>query len=203
MRKVILVLLAVVWVLACVPGAAAQGDPPVYYGLERYENDFYAFYYPANATLEIISETELRVLGPEVTIRPVDYDFQITGSAYQMTFTLYDNPDFLLPPQWAEQAILADWQTIQDLGGPNTLPVSGDGVLDEDALYVFRMGDTMVAQAEFFGGDRGILRFYIATYDKILVVQFDEELVPNNPLALMQQDVYTLIMSTLEVTFMG
>ncbi len=177
---------------------AQEGDSSQQsYGLQKYEGDGWLLLYPANATLEEVSETELRILGPEVAIRPADMDFQVSGPAYWLDVATYDNPTELSPDVWAEQKILEDWQAIQAEGGPNTLPVTEDGQLEASKLQMIQIGQLPAARVEFFGGDAILYHVYTGAGDIMIVFSFRAEIIENNPIALMQQDIYALIMNTL------
>ena len=69
----------------------AQDTPPVRLsdGLQVYEGNGWWFFYPANATLEMVSETEFRVVGPPIAIRPIDADLPEPGP--------FESSSFLVP----------------------------------------------------------------------------------------------------------
>lgn len=166
-------------------------------GLQPYVGDGWWFLYPVNATLETVSDTEVHVKGPEISIRPADVDFTVSGPAYQISVTVFDNPERVFPEVWAQNKILADWQAAMAEGAPNTFPVTDDGQLDPNKFSAPIVANLPAAQAEFFGGDAAIMHVYVSGGDKIIMFVYRAEVLPNNPLAVMQVDVYNLIMSTL------
>lgn len=203
MKKSRLATLLVVGVIVVAAAAlmtmrsAAQESPvPRSDGLQPYMGDGWWFLYPANATLETVSDTEVRVMGPDISIRPADMDFMVSGPAYQISVTVFDNPERVFPEVWAQNKILADWQAAMAEGAPNTFPVTDDGQLDPDKFSVLIVGNRPAVQAEFFGGDAALMHVYIGSGDKIIMFVYRAEMLPNNPLAVMQVDVYNLIMST-------
>jgi len=180
----------------------AQETTPTFrgYGVQLYSGDGWSFLYPLNATVETISETELQVVGPEIAIRPADADFTVSGPAYQMSVMIYDNPERVFPEVWAEQQILADWQAAGAGSGPNPYPVTSDGQLDPEKFAAIIVANLPAAKAEFFGGDAAVFNIYFSTGDKIVVFSYRAEPELNNPIALMQLDIYMLMINSFTVT---
>jgi hypothetical protein len=175
----------------------AQDETPASYGLQVYDGGTFWFMVPANAHLEAVSDTELQITGPDIAIRPADADFTIQGPAYQINVTIYENPEALPVDQWAQQQILSDWQAAMSQGAPNTFPVTDDGIIDENKFRVVNVGSLPAARADYFGGDATIVQMYTGSGSTIVMFRYREEILPNNPLATVQQDVYALIMNTL------
>jgi len=194
------VVLASLFVFGGMHVTQAQDGLPPKAGLMLYQGDGWWFHYPEQAMLNVVSETELSVVGPFVKIRHADYDAVIEGPAYQVDIAVYDNPERVFPEVWAERQILADWQALQAAGGPNPLPVAEDGLsLDLSKVQGIIINGLPAFKVEFFGGDARIWHVYLPANDKIVVFSYRENIIENDPLALMQLDIYTLILNTFEV----
>ncbi|MBN1202461.1 MAG: hypothetical protein JXJ20_11440 [Anaerolineae bacterium] len=182
-------------VTLALPGSAlAQGGPG---GLQWYEGDVFELGYPANASLEAVSDTELRIVGPELSIRPAEMDFTVSGPAYQIEVTVIENPDELAAMDWAEQRVLAAWQVAMDEGAPNIFPVSDEGEIETSKFTELVVNEYPAVQVERFGGDAAIMTVYVVHGATVVEFEYRAEIVENNPLALVQQDIYALIMDTL------
>lgn len=202
-KKVLFVCVVVLAVVVCaVPTVTQAQDNPglrMRTGLQAYEGDGWWFYYPEQATLEVISPTELTLNGPVVQFRHFEYETMYEGPAYVLGVAVYDNPERVFPEVWAQEQILADWRAAEAAGGPNPLPVTEDGLsLDPAKVHSLVINHYPAFKVEFFGGDSRVWRVYVGGNDKIVVFTYRETFVQNDPLALVQLDVYALIMNTLE-----
>ncbi|MBC8448823.1 MAG: hypothetical protein H8D78_13830 [Chloroflexi bacterium] len=169
-------------------------------GLQTLSGEGFTLRYPAHAQVEI-HEGYLRILGPEIAIRPADADWGWWGWAYEMVVDVLDNPGGLSAADWARQHILSEWKKAQAASGPFTGPVSDDGRIIEDAMAEVSVGGLAAVQADWFGGDSTRRVIYVTDIpDGKRVVRFIFNLHPieNNPIARVQEDVYALILSTFQ-----
>jgi hypothetical protein len=176
----------------------AQGNsqtPPRRDNMQLYEGDGWWFFYPMNATLEQAGENTLKILGPDIRFRAADYDVTFQGPAYEMQVWVYDNPERVFPEVFAQEQIIAEWQELRQ-GGPNPLPVLEDGVtLDPEKVSSPIIANLPAFKAQFFGGDSYVYRVYIGT-DPMVVFNYVEQIPENHPLALMQTDIYDMIINS-------
>jgi hypothetical protein len=193
-RRIMLTVFVLVFAIVLPISAQEATEEPS----NRYEGDGFSLYLPPNATVE---ETEdgVVILGPELTIRPAEMDFTVGGAAYALTITTAENPDGLSSEDWATERILADWQTAQEQGEmTGTMPVTDDGELREEDVQHLTVGGLDAFQVNFFGGDSTIVSVYVAHGDQVTVFNYVENIVENNPLALVQQDIYALLFDSVE-----
>lgn len=171
-------------------------------GTQVYRGKGFSFRYPANAQVEHLTTEPpaldaVRIVGPEVFIKPGAEDWSYRGWAYEVTVALYDNPEGLDAESWARNRILTSWQQAKERGEPIMgPPVSEDGKIREQDV-----GSTIVAGypafwANFMGGDSYRRVFYLSNGHWIATLSFDDYPLANQPLALVQQDIHALIMST-------
>lgn len=171
-------------------------------GTQVYRGKGFSLRYPANAQVEHLTTEPpaldaVRIVGPEVFIKPGAEDWSYRGWAYEVTVALYDNPEGLDAESWARNRILTSWQQAKERGEPIMgPPVSEDGRIREQDV-----GSTIVAGypafwANFMGGDSDRRIFYLSNGHRIATLSFDDYPLANQPLALVQQDIHTLIMST-------
>lgn len=171
-------------------------------GTQVYRGQGFSFQYPANAQVEHLTTEPpvldaVRVVGPEVFIKPGAADWSYRDGAYEITVTIFDNPEGLDAESWARNRILTSWQQAKERGEPIMgPPVSEDGRIREQDV-----GSTIVAGypafwANFMGVDSYRRVFYLSNGHRIATLGFDDYPLANQPLALVQQDIYALIMST-------
>lgn len=175
-------------------------------GLLTYQGDGYAFKYPLNSRLEIVEPqppaiNKIQLLGPDVSIKPADGDWSYSGPGYRMTIEIYDNPDLLDAESWGRTHLTSIWEDLvaQDLPiGP--IPVSEEGVINEDDVGTTEVGGYPAFWIEWFGGDSAIMAYYVDLGSQILCFKFNDYPLQNQPINEIQQGVYTLIMSTLRIS---
>jgi len=173
--------------------ARTRALPPAL-DLQTFSGQGFAFCYPANARIEVY-EDHLRILGPEIGVRPADADWGWMGWAYEMDIGIFDNPDDLSAAAWARQYILFQWREAQAAGEPFTGPVV-NGQINEDAMAEVSVGGLPAFQADWFGGDSIRRAIYVTDGKRTISLIFNLYPVENNPIAKVQEDVYALMLST-------
>jgi hypothetical protein len=171
-------------------------------GLQLHRGQGFSLRYPLHAQLEINppdppATHELRIIGPEVAVKPGDADWVYSGPGYEMTVRTYDNPDRLGAEQWARSNLLVMWQRARDHEMPTGgVPVTEDGEIDESQVGVAEVAGQPAFWANFFAGDSIMRHFYIANGQQVVEVSFLDTPPVNQPLDEIQQDIYALIMGT-------
>jgi hypothetical protein len=171
-------------------------------GLQDYRGEGFSLLYPVNAKLEITPPNppathEIRIIGPDVSVKPRDADWIYAGPGYEIGVRTYDNPDNLDAESWARSYLLTSWQEAKDQGMPMMgIPITDTGEIDEGMV-----GNSMVASqpafwANWFAGDSYLRVFYVATGHQVVELSFYDAPLENQPLNEVQQDVYALIMGT-------
>jgi hypothetical protein len=118
----------------------------------------------------------------------------VNTSAYRLIIQTYSNPAGLDARAWTREHLLAAWRESQ--GGPFLGPLLPSGEIDES-----RAGPAVVAGypafwTTSFAFDSNEQAFYLARQDQVVVMKFFEYPVGNQPAALIEQDVYALLMDT-------
>lgn len=104
------------------PVANTAALPPAL-SLQTLSGHGFALRYPANARVEVY-EDHLRILGPEIGIRPADADWGWMTWAYEMDIGIFDNPDGLSAAVWARQYILPSGMRRKRLANPSPARLS-------------------------------------------------------------------------------
>lgn len=169
------------------------GTLPPALGLQTLDGQGFVLHYPANAQVEVY-EDHLRILGPEIAIRPADADWW-WGVPYEMDIWIFDNPKGLSAADWARQYILSQWQEAQATGEPFTGPVI-NGQINEDAVAEFSVGGLPAFQTDWFGGDSTRRAIYVTDGQRVISLIFNLYPVENNPIAKVEEDIYALMLST-------
>jgi len=186
--------------------------PPFTHTLETHQGQGFSFQYPADARLETLAPrrmawqltlpatTEVRVHGPGAWVRQCDGNWSRYNSSYMLIIRTYENPEGLDAESWARNYLIASWTGAKERNRPRgSLPVSEDGEINEN-----KVGSTVVAGqpafwVSYFGFDSTRRAYYLSSDRQIVEVSFDLYLVANVPLAMVQGDVYALILSTLRL----
>lgn len=172
-------------------------------GLRTYHGPGFSLQYSPNARLRITTTDpaatdEVHIVGPSVAVRPADADWSYQGPAYEMIVQTYDNPDKLDAESWARDHIVtAAQQAIAQSEPLMGLPVSEDGEIIEHRVGSSVMAGRPAFWAKFFAGDSDRRTFYLADNDRIVALSYFDYPLANQPLAMIQQDVYTAMMNTL------
>jgi hypothetical protein len=167
-----------------------------------YDGEGFLLQYPINAqvenvTIDSAAVSEVRIVGPEVFVKPGNANWGYQGAAYEIIVRTYSNPENLDAESWARDYILTSWQEATEQGEPlMEPPVSESGAIIEQ-----RVGESFVAgypafRVDFLAGD-SYRRVFFLSYDyQVITLSFYDYPLSNQPLAMVQQDVYALIMST-------
>lgn len=153
-------------------------------GVELLEGDGFSLHYPAGARLQTESaeppaRQRVRIVGPEIAIRPVGADWTMAGAAYVLDVAAYENPKGLTAAAWVEENILRGREALSP---PR---VDSATVAGEPAVRV-----TM------FGGDSEILTCYLARGERVVALQYADSPPGNSPIAPVQRDIYALILGS-------
>ncbi len=170
-----------------------------FYNLDQYRGPGYSLLIPTNATISETDASTTLIMGPTIDIRPSDTDFQVQGNAYQLTVTVEDNPQALTAAEFATQSIEKAYADVVAQGGPSGgLPVTSDGKLDVSQTAETKLAGQPGFVVRYFSFDSYTPVIYVAHGDKIYEFSYQENIVANQPIALVQQDVYALMLATLQ-----
>lgn len=187
------------------PPPPTKTPPPLTLSLETYEGQGFSFRYPANARLENVAAispatTEIHIIGPQVWIKPGDADWFYRGQAYELIIRTYENPDGLDAESWARNYVLASWQEARERGRPcGSFPVSEEGEIDEGKVGSSAVAGEPAFWVSYFAFDSCTSTYYLTSNHQIIELSFDVYPLANQPLALIQRDVYALILDTLRL----
>ena len=172
-------------------------------GLQKVETPHFSILYPHNAKAKIMEPasptiSKLTITGPEVSIKPGDADWVFQGSAYELTIAAFENPEQLDAKTWASRYILKEWQKAKAANEPlGYFPVKDNGTLDEELTEMVTIAGHQAFLAKYFGGDAMIHTYYLAKEKYLLAITVIDNPLPNQPIALVQQDVYALLLNSL------
>ncbi len=199
-----LLLLSFLGILTGCFGKKPIKDSPFSVGLRTYKGQFITFTYPSSATMQVISNKESYLLGPQVAIVPTSPVASPSGNrqqgdykyAYQIHIEVHDNPMKLSPDVWARDHIIHEWKRTQ--GGPSIYPVTQDGHILEDYVSMVHVGKEKAFMVDSYGYDYNTRSLFL-TKDKV-VIELSFMIFPQDKeaLALVQKDIYALILGTME-----
>ncbi len=175
---------------------------PFAISLKTYEGQRFSFQYPANARVENLRPwppvtSEIHVIGPIVWVRPGDADWSYNGPAYELIIRTYENPEGLDAESWARDYILKRWKEARERNQSwGSLPVTREGVIEEDKVGRCVVAGQPVFWVNYFGFDAEVYAFYLTGNGQIIELIFRDEILENQPLAVIQQDVCALIIGT-------
>jgi hypothetical protein len=185
---------------------------PFTLSLKTFSGQGFSFQYPANARLENVTPSrkawqvtfpvvdQLYVIGPQVWIKPGDADWSYFGPAYNLTIRTYENHEELDPESWARDYILTAWQEARERNRPwGALPVSEEGEIDEDVVGNRVVAGQPAFWVRYFAFDSVIFAYYLSIHHQVVELSFRLYPLENQPLAVVQQDVYALILGTLSL----
>lgn len=162
---------------------------------ERYEAENFSIYLPPNATVEETENGISLIVGPEVSIRPAEQDFTVSGAAYRLAIYTFENPDELSSEAWATEQIVNEWERAREEGSPTgNFPITEEGELNQEDVQRLTVDGLDALRVDFFGGDSTIVNIYVSNADQITVFSYIETIIENDPLALVQQDIYALLL---------
>ena len=171
-------------------------------GLQTYTGQGFSFQYPINAQLEIYTDRlpatqEIHILGPRVSVKPSGADWIYVGPGYQMIVRTYDNPEGLDAESWTRNHLLTSWREAKERDEPRrSFPVSEEGKIDESQVGRAVVAGHPVFWVNYLAFDSYVQAFYLAREYRVVEMSFSDYPLANQPLDLVQQDMYALIMST-------
>jgi hypothetical protein len=198
------IILALTTILTGCFGKNPPKESPFSVGLRTYKGQYLTFKYPSSATMQVISNKESYVLGPQVSIVPTSPisspsenrkqgDFKY---AYQMHIEVHDNPMKLTADVWARDHIIHEWKRTQ--GGPSIYPVSQDGHILEDYVSMVYVGKEKAFMVDLYGYDYNTRSLFLTKDNVIIELSFMIFPQDKEPLAVVQKDIYALILGTME-----
>lgn len=176
---------------ACLAGAACERDvaPPANphalpsQGLLRYDGDGFSLLVPEGARFldepaAAPATARVRIVGPEVAVRPAEENWVLSGPAYVLDVATYENNEAVPLREWVE-----------------------GNAIDPDALAPPTLEDATVAGepavlVTTFGGDSWIRTYYIGRGNRVVGLRFWDVPPANSPIAPVQRDVYALILGS-------
>ena len=171
-------------------------------GLQTYTGQGFSFQYPGNAQLETFADRlpatqEIHILGPRVSVKPGDADWIYVGPGYQMIVRTYDNPEGLDAESWARNHLLTSWREAKERDEPRgSFLVSEEGKIDESQVGRAVVAGYPAFWVNYLAFDSYVRAFHLVREYQVVVMSFSDHPLANQPLNLVQQDMYALIMST-------
>jgi len=171
-------------------------------GLQTYNGQGFSFQYPANARLENVTirppvTDEVHIIGSRVSVKPGDADWVYVGPGYEMIVRTYSNPEGLDAESWARNYVLTSWQEAKKRDEPRgSFPISEEGEIDEGQVGSSVVAGQPAFWVNYLAFDSYIRVFYLANNHQVVELSFSDYPLANQPLNLVQQDVYALIMGT-------
>jgi hypothetical protein len=171
-------------------------------GLQTYTGQGFSFQYPVNAQLETFTDRppatqEVHILGPRVSVKPGDADWVYVGSGYEMIVRTYDNPEGLDAESWTRNHLLTSWQEAKERDEPRgSFPVSEEGKIDESQVGRAVVAGYPAFWVDYLAFDSYVRAFYLVREYRVVEMSFSDYPLANQPMDLVQQDMYALIMST-------
>ncbi len=187
------------------PPSLMETPLPYAISLQAYDGPGFSFQYPAHAQVEAVdpevpAATEIRVNGPVVCIKLGDADWSYNGEAYQLTVRTFENPEGLDAESWARDYVLVRWQEARERDRPTgSLPVTEEGAIQEDKVGHHIVAGQPAFWVRYFWFDSTYWAFYLTVEDRIVELSFLNYPLANQPLAVVQQDIYALIIDTFQL----
>ena len=123
-----------------------------------------------------------------------------SGSSYQLIVRTYPNPKGLDAETWARQYIVATWQWAMEKKRPWVyLPISEEGEIDEDLVGHRVVAGEPAFWVRYFAFDSVRYAYYVEVHSQIVELSFGLYSLVNEPLAMVNDDVYALILGTLRL----
>ena len=181
-------------------GGGGERESRVTEGVQTFSAEGFAIDYPLHAKLEKEPldsgmKANIRIIGPEVSIRPVDVEFSFTGPSYEVDVIAYDNPRGQSGFDWARERIMNEWRQARMNDEPTgSLPVSEDGkTVTGDSVTVAGLP---AFRTYFFAGDSETAGYYVANDKLVVMLSYSRSPVENMPVALAAQDIAAMILAT-------
>ncbi len=172
--------------------------------LQTYDGPGFSFQYPSNAQVEtaepeVAAVSELHVTGPVVWVKPGDADWSYNGEAYELIVRTFENPQELDAESWAREYVLERWEEAKEQNRPTgSLPVTEEGTIREDWVGHCEVAGEPAFWVRYFAFDSTYWAFYLTVEDRVVQLSFHASPLVNQPLAVVQQDVYALIIDTFQ-----
>ena len=167
-----------------------------------YKGSGYSFRYPANAYIDTLSTDssaldEIRIRGPQIAVKPGYDTWVYEGPSYELTIKIYENKNNQDAEEFGRNYILTTWQNARQRGDvTGYLPVTENGQVDENLTGKIFVAENLAFWANYFAGDATIRNFFLANERVVILFSFNDYPLANQPLALIQQDIYGMIMGT-------
>ncbi|MEA3408380.1 MAG: hypothetical protein U9R48_09935 [Chloroflexota bacterium] len=187
------------------PPSPKETPLPFAISLQTYDGSGFSFQYPANAQVEAIdpelpAATEIRVNGPVVWIKPGDADWSYNGEAYRLTVRTFENLEGLDAESWTRDYVLKRWKEAKDRDRPTgSLPVTEEGAIQEDKVGHHIVAGQPAFWVRYFSFDSIYWAFYLTVEDRVVELSFRNYPLANQPLAVVEQDIYALIIDTFQL----
>jgi len=188
------------------PGYGAPSEMatplPAALSLQTYDGPGFSFQYPSNAQVETVEPevaavSELHVTGPVVWVKPGDADWSYNGEAYELIVRTFENPNGLDAESWAREYVLERWEEAREENRPTgSLPVTEEGTIEEDEVGRHELAGQPAFWVRYFAFDSTYWAFYLTVEDRIVQLSFRASPLVNQPLAVVQLDIYALILDT-------
>ncbi len=195
-------LLVFIVLLATLQKTRERKVQPISIGQLIYQGDGFSLRYPANARLDTVyrdddASLELSIRGPYVSIKPGYEEWLFEDHSYELHLSTYENPKGADADEWAREYLLDAWRAAKEKGEPaGFLPVADDGTIDDDETGMLFVAEQFAFWVNFFAGDAIVRNFFLAKDDLVVRFSFHDYPLANQPLAYIQQDVYSMIMGT-------
>ena len=190
------------------PGYGAPSEMatplPAALSLQTYDGPGFSFQYPSNAQVETVepevaAASELHVTGPVVWVKPGDADWPYNGEAYELIVRTFENPERLDAESWAREYVLERWEEAREENRPTgSLPVTEEGTIREDWVGQYEVAGERAFWVRYFWFDSTYWAFYLTVEDRVVELSFVDYPLPNQPLAVVQVDIYALILDTFQ-----
>jgi len=183
----------------CGKGAPVK-TAPFSVGLKQYQGQYLQFSYPSSAKLQLVSNKESFLLGPQIVpVQSADATSNVhqgeSKYAYQIHIIVHDNPMKLAADVWAKDFITREWKHTQ--GGPDIYPITQDGHIMEDFVSYVQVGDEKAFMVDVFGFDYNTRSLYFSKDNIVIEMIFTLYPLETDPTAVLQKDIYALILGSL------
>ena len=133
-------------------------------------------------------------------MKPGDADWSYNGEAYELIVRTFENPEGLDAESWAREYVLERWEEAKEQNRPTgSLPVTEEGTIREDWVGHCEVAGEPAFWVRYFAFDSTYWAFYLTVEDRVVELSFRAWPLANQPLAVVQQDVYALILDTFQV----
>ena len=186
------------------PPSERETPLPAALSLQTYDGPGFSFQYPSNSQVETVEPevaavSELHVTGPVVWVKPGDADWSYNGEAYELIVRTFENPEGLDAESWTREYVLERWEEAREENRPTgSLPVTEEGTIREDWVGQYEVAGERAFWVRYFWFDSTYWAFYLTVEDRVVELSFVDYPLPNQPLAVVQVDIYALILDTFQ-----